>query len=261
MPHFDYQQLQIHFQCYGSGTPLLLIHGLGSRGDDWHLQVPALSRHYRVIAVDLRGHGASEAGPPPLTIPAMAADMVALLDHLQLPSAHVVGFSLGGMVAQQMALIAPSRLLSMCLINSGPFALPGRLRRYGELTLRTAVVRLLGMERLAAVLAARLFPHPEQAGLARRFRRQMGEMPRAAYLAALQALRRWDISARLPDISAPTLIIASDRDYTPVSVKRTYAARMPQAELAVVTNSGHAAPMDQPDAVNRLLLEFIDRQQ
>ncbi|WP_116368791.1 alpha/beta fold hydrolase [Parahaliea mediterranea] len=259
MPHR--QPPSIHFQRHGTGAPVLLIHGLGSRGSDWDFQIPALSADYQVITVDLRGHGASPLGPTPMSIPAMAAELTALLDTLALAPVHVVGFSLGGMVAQEMALQAPGRLRSLCLINSGPCALPGRLRRHIELCTRTALIRLLGMRWLGRLLARRLFPRASQRSLATRFGQQLAAMPRASYLAALQALRHWDITPRLGDIHTPTLILAADRDYTPVPLRRALAGRMPRCEFAVVGDSGHASPMDQPDTVNRLLRDFLARQQ
>lgn len=261
MAYFTHRQIDLHYQVHGSGDPVLLLHGLGSHGLDWEFQLPALSKHYQVITIDLRGHGDSGSGTERLTIPAMAGDVVALLDHLGLASAHVVGFSLGGMVAQQLALDAPDRLRSLCLINTGPHALSGRLQRYGQLTLRKLVICALGMERLGAYLSRRLFPHPEQAHLATRFRRQMAAMPARNYLNCLGALRRWDISSRLPEIQTPCLIIASDQDYTPVEAKRAVAAQIPGATLAIVEDSRHASPMDQPAAINRLLLDFINRRE
>ncbi|MBN7796497.1 alpha/beta fold hydrolase [Parahaliea mediterranea] len=261
MPYFTHRQVDLHYQVDGAGDTVLLLHGLGSRGSDWEFQLPALGEHYRVVTIDLRGHGDSDPGAERLTIPAMAGDVVALLDHLGLASAHVVGFSLGGMVAQQLALDAPGRLRSLCLINTGPHALSGRLQRYGQLTLRKFVIRALGMERLAAYLSRRLFPLPEQAHLTARFRRHMAAMPARNYLNCLDALRRWDISSRLREIHTPCLIIASDEDYTPVAAKRAVAAQIPGATLAIVKDSRHAAPMDQPAAINQLLLDFLNRRE
>ncbi len=239
---------------------MLLIHGLGSRGSDWQPQIKALSEHYQVIAVDLPGHGDSELSPLPLTMSNMARGIQAVLDSLALEHAHVIGFSLGGMVAQQLALDVPERVLSLTLINSGPCALPGKLKRSTELGLRSLVIRLLGMKRLAKIVAGRIFPRAEQSALAEHFIQQLSQMPRNNYLAALGALKNWDIRSRLGEIKMPCLVIAADGDYVPVHQKMPLVKQMPCAELAVVRDSGHASPLDQPAVVNQLLIDFLSRQ-
>lgn len=257
MPACTHGNIAIHYRESGSGEPVLLVHGLGSRGSDWQPQVEALAGRYRVIAVDLRGHGDSDVPPGPYSMSQFADDLLAVLDHLALPRVHLVGFSLGGMAALQLALDHPSRLRSLCLVNSGPRALEGRLRRVWELGLRTAMIRLLGMPRLGRLLASRLFPLASQAALAEQFVAQLSVMPRRAYLDSLRALRDWDVSERLGELRIPALVVAADGDYTPVASKRSYAARMPDARVAVVLESRHATPLDQPGKLNALLLEFF----
>lgn len=257
MPVCTQRDIAIHYRECGSGSPVVLVHGLGSRGSDWRPQVEALAGRYRVITVDLRGHGDSDVPPGPYSMSQFADDLLAVLDHLALPAVHIVGFSLGGMAALQLALDHPSRLRSLCLVNSGPRALKGQLRRRWELGLRTATIRLLGMPRLGRLLAPRLFPHASQAALAEQFVAQLSAMPRRAYLHSLRALRDWDVSERLGEVRPPTLVVAADGDYTPVASKRAYAARMPDARVAVVHQSGHATPLDQPEQLNALLLDFF----
>ncbi len=256
MPTLHRPDTELHYSDYGCGPAVLLLHGLGSHGGDWLFQTEALAPHYRVITLDLRGHGQSRAVSE-VTIEEMAEDVWALSEVLKLDSLHLVGFSLGGMVALQFALGHPQRLRSLCLINSGPYAAASRSRRYRELLLRTAVVRFMGMPRLAAVIASRLFPEPGQESLARQLTAHMGEMSPRSYLACMRALLRWDVSAHLAQIHTPTLILASDQDYTSPEFKQHYAASMQRAQVRIVSHSRHAMPLDQPEAVNAHLLRFL----
>jgi len=246
----------LHYEATGVGEPVVLLHGLGSSTRDWEAQLAALARHHRVIAMDLRGHGRSDRAPGPYSIAGFAADVAALLTHLGIPSAHVCGISLGGMVAFRLAVDFPERVRTLAIINSGP-AFPGRTLR-GRLTLlfRFAVIRLKGLPALGPVIANRLFPKPEQAPLRHTFTERFAGNDRASYEATLRAIGGFDVSERIGHIRCPVLVLASERDYTPVSAKEAYVSRMANARLVVIEDSGHASPMDQPERVNEVLLDF-----
>mgnify|MGYP006277452141 CR=1 FL=1 len=104
MPFFLADGARIHYEEQGSGAPLLLIHGLGSSGRDWALQRPFVQARHRVITCDLRGHGRSDCPPGPYSIPQFARDVALLLRHCEASPAHVVGLSMGGMVALELAV-------------------------------------------------------------------------------------------------------------------------------------------------------------
>jgi pimeloyl-ACP methyl ester carboxylesterase len=246
----------LHYEATGTGEPVVLLHGLGSSTRDWEAQVAALAQRHRVISMDLRGHGRSDRGRGPYSIAGFAADVAALLTHLGIPSAHVCGISLGGMVAFQLAVDFPERVRTLAVINSGP-AFPGRTLR-GRLTLlfRFAVIRLKGLPSLAPIIAGRLFPKPEQEPLRRTFIERFAGNDRASYEATLRAIGGFDVSERVGRIRCPVLVLASERDYTPVSAKEAYVGRLADARLVVIEDSGHASPMDQPERVNAVLLDF-----
>src|SRR5690349_10045048 len=107
MPHAPVNGIDLFYEETGDGPPLLLITGLSGNAADWTPLLPALAARHRVIALDPRGAGRSSAPPGPYTMAQLAADALGLLDHLDVDRAHVVGFSLGGMIAQEMALAAP----------------------------------------------------------------------------------------------------------------------------------------------------------
>lgn len=107
MAWFDHEGCSLHYEEYGHGTPLVLIHGLGSSSQDWELQIPVLARHYRLVVVDVRGHGRSDKPRERYSIQGFTYDLIALFEHLDLPPAHVVGLSMGGMIAFQLAVDEP----------------------------------------------------------------------------------------------------------------------------------------------------------
>jgi 3-oxoadipate enol-lactonase len=262
MPTLPIDDIQIAYARAGAGAPVLLIHGLGSSAQDWELQAPDLALRYQVIAADLRGHGGSSKPRGRYRITRLAADMAELLQGLAATPAHVVGLSLGGMVALELALGHPDLVRSLVIINSGPEApastLRERLGLIGVYLRRVATVRLRGMRRMGEVLAAQLLPEPGQAALRRTMVERWAANDRGAYLAALRAMGGWSVSARLPELRCPALIVAAEHDYTPVAYKRAYCARIPRGELVVIAGSRHLTPLDRPAELNAALLRFLD---
>lgn len=249
----------LHFTRHGaSGPSVVLLHGLGSSSADWPEQQAALQGDYRVIAVDLPGHGASPLPAGPLTVEAMAGAVAALLETLDPGPAHVLGLSLGACVALRLALAAPARVRSLTLVN--PFA---RLALTGPRDLARLALRLLllgtaPMDAVAGHVARRLFPWPEQRALYESAVASLAGTSRAAYFAAMRALARFDARGQLAAIRQPTLVITGDRDTSvPLAAKLALAAAIPHARLLVVPGSGHATPHDQPAAFNRAVLAFL----
>jgi 3-oxoadipate enol-lactonase len=252
-------EMGLHHTLRGhAGPPVVLLHGLGSSSADWPEQQALLQARHRVVAVDLPGHGGSPLPAGPVTIEGMAREVAALLARLHGEPAHVVGLSLGACVALRLALEAPARVRSLTLVN--PFA---RLQPAGPADLARLALRMLllgtaPMETVAAHVARRLFPWPEQRALYDSAVASLAATPRRAYVAAMRALARFDARGQVAAIRQPTLIIAGDRDTSvPLSAKAALAAAMPRARLLVIPASGHATPHDQPDAFNRAMLEFL----
>lgn len=258
MPFVTVNGLRIHYLAQGFGPVVLLLHGLGSCGEDWLLlQAPALRQRYRVLMPDLRGHGWSDVPPGPYTVPQMADDMAGFLDAVGADSAHVVGLSLGGAIAQALAVRHPERVRSLVLVNT--FA---HLRPKGWAEWRRTLVRflvpLVNLARYARMEAEELFPRPGQRGLRRvAFQRLCSTQP-AGFRAALLAAARYDGRRDLARIRVPTLVVAGLEDtVVPLRAKEELAARIPGARLVTVPRSGHATPTDQPVLFNRLLLQFL----
>lgn len=260
MPTVRIADTDVYYEVAGNGDPLLLIHALGSSSRDWERQIPAFSAQYKVIAIDLRGHGRSGKPPGPYSIPLFATDTAGLLDALAIPSAHVLGLSLGGMVAFQLAVNWPGRVRSLIVVNAAPALVIRTLRERLLLAQRFLVAALLGMRGIARLLGRRLFPKPEQAGLRRQMVERFAQNDSRAYREALRAATaNWSVEGSLDQVRCPTLVIAADGDYTPVSHKATCVEKLRDGQLVVIRDSRHATPVDQPEAFNEAVLGFLAR--
>lgn len=260
MPYREINGIRLRYEIWGVGeTPLVLIHGLGSSADDWFLQLPAFAPHYRCIAVDLRGHGLSDKPAGAYSMPLFAADVVELLREISPGPAHVLGLSLGGMVAQQLAIVHPALVRSLVLLNTLPgFWPPTReIVRLGVRRL-SAPWRRRTMAQQAARVVADLFPAPQHALFRAQAETRLAANDPAAYQQAMQAILRFRPGAALRGITCPVLIVAGTADRV---VPAVYQARLrralPRAEFAAVPGGGHACNIEQPDAVNTAVLRFL----
>jgi len=222
------------------GPPVVLLHGATETFDvSWRRQVPALARHHRVIGPDLRGHGASTNPADRLDLREMADDIVALLDHLDHPSAHVVGFSGGASVALFMALRAPDRLRSLTLISNN-------FRRDRA----RAAAGFWDPEHIAA-------RDPHWLGAMARWH----AVPPATLLgwwAAEDALRPAFEPSDLAAIRTPTLVVAGDRDaVVPLDESIRLYRALPDARLCVLPGVGHGAPYAGATLLNAALIAFV----
>jgi pimeloyl-ACP methyl ester carboxylesterase len=250
------QRRRMHYLERGAGTASVLIHGLGSSGADWAFQVPALAPHGRIIVPDLRGCGHSSAPEQPYSVAAWAAETWDLLDSLAVHAPNLVGFSMGGAVALEMALQRPGAVPRLALINSLATYRVDHWTKWCKARIDAALVRVLGIERTAALIAARLFPDPGQAAMRARAAIVIGSVPAKTYLAQALALEEWSAVARLAQLRSRTLLIAAEYDYTPLSEKRALAARL-GAGLVVVRDSRHGTPFDAIGITNTALLAHL----
>ena len=257
MAWFDHEGCSLHYEEYGHGTPLILIHGLGSSSQDWELQVPVLALHYRLIVVDVRGHGRSDKPSERYSIEGFTYDLIALIEHLDLPPAHVVGLSMGGMIAFQLAVDEPGLVKSLCIVNSAPQVKVRTAQEYGWWAKRWTLARVLSLATIGKALGDRLFPKPAQADLRRKMAERWAKNDKRAYLASFDAIVGWGVQERLSRITCPTLVISADHDYTPVAQKENYVKLLPDARLVVIEDSRHATPLDQPEVFNATLLDFL----
>jgi len=247
----------LHYEISGDGEPLLLLHGLGSSGLDWGEQVPAFSERCQVITPDLAGFGRSDRLTGRYSIAEYAKDIFRLLDHLRIDHCHLLGYSMGGAIAFQMAADMPRRISSLIILNSLPSFVLDNFAKRREYFLRCLIVRLFGMQPLARLVTKRLLPKEEHRAVAERMAARYQLNDRKSYLAALKALAGWSITDRLDVLTMPVLMIGADQDYTSVEEKRKYVEQMPNARLRVVRDSRHATPVDQAEVFNKIVLDFL----
>ncbi|MGQ9490902.1 MAG: alpha/beta fold hydrolase [Anaerolineae bacterium] len=262
MPYQEINGIRLRYETWGVGeTPLLLLHGLGSSADDWFMQLPAFAPYFRCIAPDLRGHGLSDKPDGPYSVALFAADAAALLTALGAMPAHVLGLSLGGMVAQQLAIAYPHLVRSLVLINTMPGIWPPSwhivqvgLRRLA------APWRTRSMAEQAARVAADLFPHQQQAFLRAQVQARLASNDPEAYRKATMAVAGFRPGRALHRLACPVLIIAGEEDRV---VPRLYQERLrralPAAEFVLLPGVGHACNVEAPDAVNGAVLKFLQR--
>jgi pimeloyl-ACP methyl ester carboxylesterase len=257
MPFFEHNGCALYYEEYGQGEPVLLVHGLGSSSLDWEYQIPVLSPHYRVIVIDVRGHGRSEKPRERYSIAGFSADIEALVRYLKLGPVHLVGLSMGGMIGFQLAVDKPQLLKSLTIVNSTPEVKVKTFQDMHMFAKRWLLARIFSMETIGKGLGKNLFPKPEQAELRRKIAIRWGQNEKRAYLDSFNAIVGWGVQDKLSTITCPALIVTADHDYTPIALKQAYTRLMPNARLAVIENSRHASPLDQPDAFNATLLEFL----
>jgi 3-oxoadipate enol-lactonase len=245
--------IQLAYGMEGEGEPVLLLHGQGAHGRDWSLQTAALSKRYRVVYFDQRGHGGSSVTKRPYTMELLAKDAAGLCRALSLGPCHVVGHSLGGMVALQLALDFPALVRSLTVVNSTPVGygswLKGRLLRL--------FIRARGMPRFARVNTKLHLPEPDQEALRQRLVETMGSNSPDGYIANQDAVDHFDVSARLGEIACPVLVIHSAQDPIPLEEKELIVAKVKQGRLLTIEDSRHLVLWDQPERLNAALLEFL----
>jgi len=256
MPFFRDVDRSIHYLERGQGEAVVLIHGLGCSGADWAFQVAALESCYRVIVPDLPGSGHSEPPQDQYSIEAFAAGLWRLLDHLGISSTSLVGFSLGGAVALEMAASRHRSVPKLALINSLATYRPHNWRKWMETYVSAALVRMLGMPRAACLMAARLFPESWQRAMREHAAAALGAVPATSYLGMGLALARWAILDRLDCLSSSVLLIAAENDYTPLAEKIALAQQL-HGQIVIVRGSRHGTPFDSVEATNACLTAFL----
>lgn len=256
MAFAERDSVKLHYESTGAGVPVLLVMGLGLSATGWWRTIPVLAESLRVISFDNRGVGRSDRPPGPYSVPEMADDAVAVLDAAEEESAHVYGISLGGMIAQEIALRHPDRVRSLvlgCTTSGGQGAVP--------ITDSTAEFfqRRTGMPAAEAVWASVPYSYGEETrlrggaliaeDLAQRLRFPIESAPYAAQLEAAMSFSRFD---SLGEIRHPTLVLHGDADQiVPVENGRILAERIEGAAVEILPGAGHIYPTDAPHADRR----------
>jgi pimeloyl-ACP methyl ester carboxylesterase len=260
---------RINYAEMGDGPPVILIHGLSGCWQNWLENIPHLARRHRVVALDLPGFGESELPQDEISIPGYGRFVDAFLGQIGVERAALIGNSMGGFIAAEVAISHPSRVEKLVLVSAAG------LMRVGN-------ARLTALER-----AARLFHPATAAVLARRdylvrrpkLRRRIlygivrypdriepelvyevaSGAGKPGFLDALNAITKYDFADRLPDVSVPTLIVWGRNDMiVPVSGAYEYERLIPNTRLEIFEDTGHVPMLERPARFNQLVEEFLN---
>ncbi len=259
MPFAVNQGVRIYWEEQGSGPPLLLVMGLSFTHEMWFRIVPGLAREHRVIMFDNRGVGRSDVPPGPYLIRQMAGDAIAVLDAANVPSAQVMGASMGGMIAQELAISFPKRVQSLllgCTSHGGILAHWPRFTRLGGLPIsvagRSRQLSLIPLLYAASTLHERIL---EDIDVQCRC-----TCTRKGCLNQFAGILLWSSFLRLPRITVPTLVAHGAEDcLIPPQNGRVVASRIPGALFHLIPKAGHMLMTDQPEACLELTLDFLER--
>ena len=259
-------RVRSYYEEHGAGTPLVLAYGIGGNVKMWDVNVPGLARRHRLVLWEPRGHARSDSpeDPAKYSFRRWALDLKAVLDHLGLRRAHVGGLSLGAGIATRFALAFPGRVRSLVVTNSSSAS--GLPLSWHNLVMRARSIEITltqGMDAMAEFAMAenpnvseRLALDP---GAKAEFYEEYRQLAPIGYANALRALLAMDhITDQLPRLRMPVLLIGGDRDPS-LGPMKVIHRKIRGSKLVVLSPASHFANRDQPDAWNRLVLDFLAR--
>lgn len=263
MPYKNVGDTSLYYEIHGQGYPLLMIRGLGSNADHWYSQLPALAAKYKVVVFDNRGIARSSDPGGGFGAADMAADALGLLDGLKIARAHVMGLSMGGMVAQELAIMHPKRIKGLVLACTHPGG-ENQVRPSREVE-KLFIEMVYAATTQSKINAASTLFDPktldERPELAAEYAQVSLKHPAGPEILIKQwkAVLAHDAYDRLPRIKAPTLVLTGDADVLiPPGNSRILAERIPGARLVIAPGGGHQILVEQADYCNRAILEFLE---
>jgi len=268
MPASLVNGIRLYYRRHGEkGEPLVFVHGYTGDHTDWEYQIAEFFSDYRVLMMDLRGHGLSEAPKDrdAYTIEAMAADVEALVDELGFGKYHLVGHSMGGGVVEEIALHSPERLLSLTLEDTGPvLAVPGNTQMEEFNRKAIEIAETEGMAGIVAqrsnVSVAAAFSLPVPPDLEQKSLRRLAKMSVDGFIGATLAGGRWrGIVDRASGISTPTLIIYGANDVQPIVLAAQWLSQLiPHTQTVEIPDAGHSPQWEQPELYNKALRRHLE---
>jgi 3-oxoadipate enol-lactonase len=251
---------KLYWHQQGSGPPVLLIMGLSFTHDMWFRVAPGLAGEYRTIVFDNRGMGRSDVPRGPYTMRRMASDARAVLDAAGVESAHVIGASMGGMIAQELALRHPQRVRSLmlgCTSSSGLFG------KWPEFRYGPRQWRGRSREERERSLQSLLYAQTTSAARIEEDVRVRCSCTWCykGFVNQLAGILMWSAYRRLPRIGVPTAVVHGDQDHlVPPENGRVIAARIPGARFELIRDAGHILITDQPEACMQAIRRFLKEQ-
>ncbi len=262
MPYVNSDGVNIYYEEYGRGLPLVFLHPFSTNGYIWYFQIFTFALTNRCVVIDERGHGRSDKPRAGYAIPRMARDVAAVFDALKIERAVLIGNSIGGMIALQFNLDYPERVAGNVIVSSAtglsrelPAGTMAAFERDYEGTFGSLIE--------GTVSAKSKRERGEILDVMKSQFRVEANFPRHVFNASTQdpeGVFNWDITDRLSRIRKPTLIFAGEEDFgTPVALNKVLADNIPGAELRVLKDIGHYYHLEQPREFNAELRRFIEK--
>jgi 3-oxoadipate enol-lactonase len=250
----------IYYRVEGNGPFVTLIHGVGANLDSWDEVAARMRQHYSIVRMDLAGHGRSGPIMSNITLEDLADDVRLVWDHLGLTSTHLAGFSLGGLIAQSLALSEPDRIERLIILSAVAGRTPQERARVVD---RLELLREGGIEALTDAAEERWFTpefrqrHPER--VAQRMRELLTNDP-ASYAAAYTVFATSDLGDRIGEISHPTLVATGEHDVgSNVRMARMMHAAIKGSELRILSGLRHSVLVEAPRLVADMFMDFLGR--
>jgi 3-oxoadipate enol-lactonase len=261
MKFYKSENMKFAYQDTRSGFPVVLIHGMGSDHNIWSGLISLLKENYRVLAADLRGHGSSSETPGPYSMELFSQDILNLLKSMDINRAHFIGHSMGGAIAQDLAINYPDMVTSLTLIAS--FAYPSYPLRRILTNLRNTLYQEGYNEFFDECLEIAHNPQyiKENKELLNQFREDMSETSSIfSLISAINACLNVNYSDSLKDISSPTLIIAGEKDRFISKDQRTILSRgIPNSKFKLISEANHNMIIEEPQKVYDIIKPFLDK--
>jgi 3-oxoadipate enol-lactonase len=263
MPRIRIGDIEMYYKVHGSGEPIVLIHGLSMDSSTWFNQIPVLSQKYQVIVFDNRGVGQTDAPNEAYSTEMMADDAAALMKFLNVDNAHILGFSMGGMIAQIMALKYPELVKSLLLVATAA-RFPARAKHLVQIWLKmlkeNVSLEISTRDSFLWVYTNEFFEHNETvAASVDRALNHPYPLSTHGFAGQVAALMQHDTRSQISTISVPTLVlIGKDEILIPMEFSEELAARIPKAELVILEHGGHNCWMEFPESFNQTVMKFLE---
>ena len=252
--------VELNYLIEGEGPWLTMSHSLACDSSMWDEEAKRLSQRFRVLRVDTRGHGGSEATAGAYTLDQLAADFHALFAHLGIKQSHWVGLSMGGMIGQVFALNYPGVLQSLVLADTTSRYPAAAASVWSD---RIRSVREKGMGAIVDSTLTRWFTEPfrkEHPQVVERIAQTIRNTPVNGYVGCSEAIPKIDVTARLRQITCPVLVLVGAQDPgTPPEMAAEIRDNLPGAQLIVIDSAAHLANLERPAAFYWAMEQFYDR--
>jgi len=253
--------IEINYEIEGDGPWLTLSHSLCCDLHMWDEQMPALTKQFKVLRFDTRGHGGSSAPAGAYTLEQMADDVHGLFEALGIKQTHWCGLSMGGMIGQTFALKYPDIFTTMILADTTSYYPPEGQQAWSD---RIKLAESKGMDPFGEMMVSRWFTEgyvKSGAPALKRIAASVRATPVAGFVGCCQAIPKINVTARLKEIQCPTLVIVGEKDPgTPVAMAREIHDNLPGSELVILPDAAHLSNIEQTAAFDAALTGFISRQ-